>query len=254
MTSSRTVQVPYSQPATETQWADDELAYLGAPAKSASDPRVTFLDAWETDEATFREGNVDNPLDVMPVWNGSGQPTVTSLSQGLSETTSTMSQAFDAPIRQGLSTPGTSLTELEADLADSNWSGYGQGSANEHEYVYGGGPYGGGIVSDLGSNAAAPQGGSGGTPATLASSSLPYPGGKWDPLNAPSEAMNAVLGAVGKWLLQGVLTLVGGGLIVFGASITTERSGISGPQTGSQGGILAPLSTVAEDAPEVALA
>jgi hypothetical protein len=220
------VSLPYADPTTEREWADDLLAELGAPSTGDSDPRERFLMAWETDEATFREGNVDNPLDVMPVWDSRGQPVVTSLGAGLALTERTLEQAYDQPILMALETPGTSLEDLEGALAGSNWSGFGQGSSQEEAYAKA-------VASDLGTGDRSAGGGATATLDAIA------PGGNWDPLNWPGaivgSATSALAGSVGVYILKGVLTLIGAGMVVYGAVVLTGRGQSKSPAPSSPG-------------------
>ena len=70
-----------------------------------------------------------------------------------------------------------------------------------------------------------------------------------DPLNWPGEiagsAVSSVAGDVGVYILKGVLTLIGGGLIVYGATLLTDRRVPSGGESAGAGG-------AAEDAGELA--
>ncbi|MGP8065359.1 MAG: hypothetical protein ACLP81_03145 [Acidimicrobiales bacterium] len=239
---------PYATPATESQAAEDLLAYLDEPSTGPSDPREEWLVAWETDEATFREGNVYNPWDVMPVWTSAGKPVVTSEAQGLATTSQTLHQAFDAPILQALEDPNSSLPSLEAALGASNWSGGGQNSAEEQAYAEA-------IASDLGTGDVAAS-------AKLTSIN-------WDPLHYLGEglgvvtgsATSALAGSVGVYILKGVLSLIGAGMVLYGAVIMTGREaskvakaaapaaqGTPGPGPGSE----PPAEPFPEEAAELA--
>lgn len=65
-----------------------------------------------------------------------------------------------------------------------------------------------------------------------------------DPLNWPGEivgsATSAVAGDIGTYILKGILTLLGGGLILYGATLFTDRQS-------SGGGAGAPAAAAAED-------
>lgn len=125
------------EPTNETQWAIDYLKELGAPATSKNDPRVKFLVAWENTEATFQQGNVNNPISIegypgvkwYPLangkWNSQGVLTFPSIRNGLKALHEFMQQGYDQPILNALQDPNVSQRQLVNALAKSNWTGQG---------------------------------------------------------------------------------------------------------------------------------
>lgn len=126
---------------TLRQWCVRYLAYLGAPARRADDPRVAFLERWATVEATFGLGNLHNPLDSeMPepgaaLWNTVGVRRYPSLLEGFRATRATMELGINRPILLALRRPGATMAELALALAKSDWTGRGQTSWLEQGYA-----------------------------------------------------------------------------------------------------------------------
>ena len=252
-----TLTIPYGQPANEAQWADDFLDYIGAPATKAN---LTFITAAELFEDTFHanpdfiprkygDDNRYNPLDSTQfeaggvVWaENSGDPVwqFPTLLAGLESNAAVIEenpgdQGLLEDLRKGTKGPA----ELAADVGASDWgTGGGPGSPAEMGYSVD-------LADELQEALADVQSGLGAgkwyppTPATatLTSASQPFPGGVWDPLNAPEEITGAIVGAVGKYFIGDlkaawpyalmIVGVIGGiGLFVLGAkqAATSRRS------------------------------
>ncbi|MCU1489781.1 MAG: Chitin binding protein [Acidimicrobiaceae bacterium] len=117
------------------------LAFLRAPAKSTTDPRVGFLERWALLEGTFWIGNRHNPLDTemgargAKLWNPQGVRNYRTLAQGFRATLATMRQPIDRPVLDALRDRRSTLAELALALADSDWTGYGPRSWIEQGYA-----------------------------------------------------------------------------------------------------------------------
>lgn len=141
-------------PTNLQQWAMGYLAYIGAPAKSANDARVKFLEQWANEEGTYSIGNANNPLDIeqptgssassnswaasLPtsgLWNAQGVATYPDYSTGYAVTQHTMEQGFDLPIYNELQNPNATESSLQTALAKSNWTGAGQGAPANASYA-----------------------------------------------------------------------------------------------------------------------
>ena len=122
-------------------WSSELLERLGAPATRATDVRVRFLEQWANVEGTFDQGNPHNPLDTTMraqgahLYNSAGVKTYPTVDAGIDATRSTLRLGFDRPIRTALADPHATMTRLGLALAESDWTGFGQGSWNEQQYA-----------------------------------------------------------------------------------------------------------------------
>ncbi len=138
--------IPYPNPSSAEQWAIDYLDYIGAPAKSANDPRVKFLVGWQQMEGNQPSTNTyateHNPLSTSQpepgssAINSAGVQGYRNIATGLQATQTTMQQSFDSPIYNELRNPNANIPSLSAALAGSNWSGSGGNSSGETSYAY----------------------------------------------------------------------------------------------------------------------
>lgn len=140
--------VQHTEPPNEQQWALDYINQLpGAEAaKNIADPRVQFLVAWATTEATYQRGNVNDPLDITSSegqqgagdWNSFGPnglyhvQTFQTFREGAKALDSFLQQSHDAPILQALQSAKSTPQILVNALAQSNWTG--EGPAAEAKY------------------------------------------------------------------------------------------------------------------------
>ena len=117
--------IPYPDPLTTGQWADDELYDLHAPANAFN---VGYLEAWETDESPSGYGY--NPVGDETTANKStdantaGVQAYTSWQEGLDTITYNLtSLPQNAAIVKDLQSGNATYAELSAAQQKGGWSG-----------------------------------------------------------------------------------------------------------------------------------
>jgi hypothetical protein len=127
-------------PATEGAWALGFMKYLGDAPSGLEDPGVLFLEGQESDEGTFEEGNIYNPLDSTeqegnsPAWNTFGDDDHVwqygTLLEGY-----VGDQTAIGPELTALKSPARTRATLEAALGQSDVTGEGAGSSAQEAYA-----------------------------------------------------------------------------------------------------------------------
>lgn len=228
--------LPYPNAANDQQYADDLDVLLGA--------KLPIAPATEQVTSAF----VQSESPSLPGFNGLGtelylpgavkdpsNPNVydyPNLQEGLQAAvdelegggpqTHALDPAFAAAVKSG----DTSVAQLVSDIRAGDWDGspdnYDANAINSK------------LASAGFSVTGATSSGSSAAPATT--TSFFGDAGKIaslaDPLNWPGaiagSAVSGIAGSIGVYILKGVLTLIGGGLIVYGATLLTDRKA-SGP-------------------------
>ena len=249
--------LPFPNATNDQQYADDLDSLLGAPLPIApATEEVTS--AWVQSESStlpgfnglgtelYLPGATPDPSNPhvfdYPTLQEGLQAAVDELAGGGPQTTP-LDPQFVAAVKTG----DTSVAQLVADIRAGDWDG----SPDNYDANA--------ISSKLANSGFSVTG------STAAPSSSPagaqtdsFAGGSLDPLNWPGEivgsAVSSVAGSIGVYILKGVLTLIGGGLIVYGATLLTDRKSSAPAAAGVGAGAAAPAPEVAELAPEAALA
>jgi len=238
-----TVTLPYPAPTNSGEYAQDLDVELGAP----------FPVAPATEEVTSAWVQSESPS--FPGWNGLGteldlpgakpdpsNPHVydyPSLQEGLQAAvdelagggpqTDPLAPAFVAAVRSGNAT----TAQLIADIQEGNPSS-GESWTGKAPDTYDATA----IANKLGVAGFSVAGSAATTPATATTTS--FPGGALDPLNWPGEVAGSVVstvaGSIGIYILKGVLSLMAAGLVVYGATLLTDRKGAAGPAGGALAG------------------
>ena len=236
--------LPYPSPTTSGQYAEDLDVELGAP----------FPVAPATEEVTSAWVQSESP--TFPGWNGLGTeldlPGATpnpsnphvynypSVQEGLQAAvdelagggpqTNALEPAFVAAVRNGNSTSAQLIADIEEGnpATGQSWTGKAPDTYDSSA-----------IASKLGQPFSV-SGATAGPTATTTS----FPGGSLDPLNWPGEVagsvVSSVAGSVGVYILKGVLSLMAAGMVVYGATLLTNRKGAAAASGGALAGATAP--------------
>lgn len=198
--------VPYSQPNSYAQWAQDLEAFMGLPTTPAE---TTLISAWEQSEnpvnqvGSYTSHGGYNALNTSLKTGSSGIepgssfiPTFPDVTSALAATASTLRQSNYAP----------ELAALQAQSGPGLVSALGSPG-----HVWGSSPS---LVSQiLGEGpSTATSGGTGGGPAT--GSTTAYPGGALDPLNIPGEIAGGAASGV-EGAILGVIKTITAPLVHF---------------------------------------
>lgn len=227
--------LPFPAPTDAQQYADDLDVFLGAPQPVAPATEAV-TQAWvESESPTF------------PGWNGLGTelglPGATpdpsnprvfdykSLTDGLTAAkdmmlgegpqTTALAPKFVSDVRSGKASPAT----LVADVQSSLWAGKAPDTYDATAIAAKlRGTQFAVTAPEVASAAGHPSSPGGTTPigATPA-------GFNWNPLTWPGQvlgsATSSLAGTIGTYILKGVLTLVGGSMIVYGATLLADKKG-----------------------------
>lgn len=240
--------LPYPNATNDQQYADDLDAMLGAPLPIAPATEEVTSAFVQSESATLPGFNgLGTELELPGAKPDPSNPHVydyTSLQQGLQAAVDELAgggpqtTALDPQFVKDVRSGDPSVSQLVADIRAGDWDG----SPDNYDANA--------ITSKLSAAGFSVTGSPASTTSFLgkAGSIVSGVARDADPLNWPGEivgsATSAIAGSVGVYILKGMLTLIGGGLIVYGATLLTDRksSGQSAP------------ATVIEAAPELAAA
>jgi hypothetical protein len=246
--------LPYANPANDEQYADDLDDLLGAPLP-VNPATLAVTSAW-----------VQSESPTFPGWNGLGtelhtpgatpdpsnpnvfdyptpsaglEAAVDMLAGDPSIGQSSLDPAFVADVRKG----NVTATQLVSDIRAGDWDG----SPDTYDADAIASKLSGSQFSVAGTTTT----GGAGTSTTPVATTASLPGGSLDPLNWPGEvigsAASSIAGDVGTWILKGILTLVGGALFFYGATLLTGKGDSNGSPSASPA-----IPAAAGDAAELA--
>lgn len=247
--------LPFPNPTNDAQYATDLDVDIGSPYPVPG-PVLAVTSAF-----------VQSESPTFPGWNGLGtelqlpgskpDPSNThvydyvNLQQGLDAAVDELAgkgpqtTALDPKFVKDVKTGTASATTLVDDIRAGNWDG----SPDDYDANA--------IVAKLKGTNFSVAGSSGAPGTTSASTSTPATttGFDWNPLSWPGKvigsATSSIAGDIGTYILKGVLTLMGAGMIVYGTTLLTSRSG-SGPVAAS--GLAGDASGAVDDIPLAAAA
>jgi hypothetical protein len=209
--------IPFPSPKDTGEMASDIIAKLGAPITPVN---LEVVSAWgQAESATFPGYNLLGTELYLPgATRPAGQAVYDypTLDEGLTATrdmmlgegpqTTPLATQFVSDLKTGTATK----EQLTADVRNSGWDGSGGDTYDANA-----------IASKLGESQFSTTGSPGSASnATLTSA----PGGALDPLNWFNGSVGATIGV---YILKGVLTLMGAGLFLYGASLTAKKPELS---------------------------
>jgi hypothetical protein len=243
-----TTTLPYPNPTSAEQYADDLDFELGATIPTKADLAVTT--AWiEGESSTFPgfnglgtklhlPGSTNDPSNSQGVQDypnlQEGLQAAVDMIEGKGPQTTPDAPAFAKDIASGKATPA----QLVNDIYNSHWAGFSVPDAYDADT----------IAAKLGIKAPTATTPASGAPgnhswfSTIVTLGGHLPGGGviTDVTTAPEKAVDSVVGGiagtVGNYILKGVLSLVGAGMIFYGATILTGRQAGANASAATLGG------------------
>lgn len=245
--------LPFPTPANDEQYADDIVVELGGSTSNTA--AVDVVSAWAQSESPslpgwnglgtelYLPGAVPDPSNpkVYDYENpAEGVAAAVDMMTGSAPQTTPLESQFVTDVRKGVSNP----TTLISDIRMGDWDG----SPDTYDADTIQSKLLGGSFSVVGSNAT-------GQSASVSTTGFSIPGITTIPggglpnilKNAAGSTLSDIAGDVGLYILKGVLTLMGGAMIVYGSTLLTSSGGKSSTNQ-------SPAALLGSMAPEAALA
>jgi hypothetical protein len=239
--------LPFPTPANSGQYGEDLDAYLDAPLTPANE---AVTSAWvQAESPTFPGYNglgteLDLPGAVPNPENSAvydypsleeGLQAAADMMLGISPQTTPLATQFVTDLRSGTA----SEQQLTADILNSGWDGSGGDSYDAST-----------IASELNEPNFSVAGSSGSGASTTGISLNPLKDVEDVLGSSVSSAASGLLGTIGIFVLKGIISLVGGGLFIYGAKIATERGPAKSNAASAAGGATSQAAGSAKEGAE----